>query len=118
MEKLIIKIGDAKDVKNELKEVFHNPTKGQKGTHTLYLKSSKDFYEILSPQRLDLLRYITANPLEKNTISELAKKLKRKQEAISRDTTLLCGYKMIQKTKEKQKVYVKAQYNSLDLKLA
>jgi len=118
MEKLIIKIGSAKDVKNELRKVFNDPTKGKNGTHTLYLKNSKDFYEILSPQRLDLLRYITGNPFEKNTISELAKKLERKQEAISRDTTLLCGYKMIQKTKEKQKVYVKALYKSLDLELA
>ena len=118
MEKLIIKIGDAKDVKSELREVFNDPTQGTKGTHTLYLKSSKDFYEILSPQRLDLLRYITGNPLEKNTISELAKKLERKQEAISRDATMLCGYKMIQKIKEKQKVYVKALYKSLDLELA
>ena len=118
MEKLIIKIGSSKDVKNELREVFNDPTKGKNRTHTLYLKSSKDFYEILSPQRLDLLRYITGNPLEKNTISELAKKLERKQEAISRDTTLLHGYKMIQKIKEKQKVYVKALYKSLDLELA
>ena len=118
MKKLIIKIGSLKNMKDELTEVFNDPSKGKVGTHTLYLKHSKDLYEILSPQRLELLRYITRNPLEKNTISELAKKLERKQEAISRDATLLYGYKLIQKVKEKQKVYVKALYKSLDLELA
>ena len=118
MKKLIIKIGSLKNMKDELNEVFNDPSKGNVGTHTLYLKHSKELYEILSPKRLELLRYITGNPLEKNTISELAKKLKRKQEAISRDATLLYGYKMIQKEKEKQKVYIKALYKSLDLELA
>jgi len=118
MEKLVIKIGSSEDVKKELISIFKEPKKGKKGTHTLYLKNSKDFYEILSPQRLDLLRYITGNPLEKNTISQLAKKLNRRQEAISRDTILLSKYKIIQKSKEKQKVYVKALYTSFDLELA
>ena len=117
MEKLIIKIGSLKDMKNELQSVFKNPEKGKSGTHTLYLKNSKEINEILSPQRIELLQYITKNSSKNNTISELAKKLKRKQEAISRDTILLSKYNIIQKTKKKQKVYIKALYHSLNLNL-
>ena len=117
MEKLIIKIGSLNDMKNELQDVFKNPKKRKIGTHTLYLKNSKEINEILSPQRIELLQYITKNSSKDNTISELAKKLKRKQEAISRDTILLSKYNIIQKTKKKQKVYIKALYHSLNLNL-
>jgi predicted transcriptional regulator len=115
MKKLIIKIG--KDMKEDLKEVFNNPKSAKVNTHTLYLKDSKDLYEILSPQRIDLLKFITNNTEKKYTISELAKQLKRRQEAISRDTILLSKYRIIEKVKEKQKVHIKAIYDTLDLKL-
>lgn len=115
MKTLIIRIGS--DMKSDIKKVFDNPKKARLNTHTLYLKDSKEFYEILSPQRLELLRFITNNPCDEHTISQLAKKLKRRQEAISRDTILLSKYNIIEKVKEKQRVYVKALYDSLDLQL-
>ena len=116
MKSLIINIGG--NLKADLKKAFENPKENiVLNSHSLYLKDTKELYEILSPQRMELLLYITNHSKEENTISELAEKLKRKQEAISRDAILLSKYNLIKKVKEKQKVYIKAIYNSLDLKL-
>ncbi|MDD3159828.1 MAG: hypothetical protein PHQ98_02580 [Candidatus ainarchaeum sp.] len=116
MKKLIIKIGA--NLKTDLKNAFENPKSFVlPNTHTLYLKNSKEFYEIFSPQRLDLLIYLISNSTEKLSISDLAIKLNRKQEAITRDTILLSKYNLIQKTKEKQKVFVNSIFDSFDLKL-
>ena len=65
-----------------------------------------------------LLRYIIKHQAEKRTISEIAGELKRKQEAISRDAALLTKYNLIQKIKEKQRVYLEALYKSLSIQLA
>ena len=81
MEQLIIKIGG--NMKSDIKKVFDNPKAARKNSHTLYLKNSQDLYEILSPKRLELLRYIINHQTRKKTIGELAEELKRKQEAIS-----------------------------------
>ena len=116
MKTLIIKVGA--NAKKEIISAFQNPKrKAIPNTHTLYLKDTKELYEILSPQRMELLMYLTKNCNKELTITQLATKLNRRQEAISRDTILLQKYNMIQKIKEKQKVYVKAIYDSLDLKL-
>src|SRR3989344_4560119 len=104
--------------RKELKAVFDNPQKAKKNTHTLFLDTNKDLYEILSPKRFELLRYLIKHQAEKQTISEIADELKRKQEAISRDANLLKKYNLIEKIKEKQMVYLKALYSSLDIQLA
>lgn len=116
MQKLIINIGG--DMLKDIKEVFDNPSKGKPGTHTMYLKTSEDLYEMLSPKRLDLLKYIIEHQGEKKSISELASELKRKQEAISRDTNVLAKYGLVKKIKDKKTVYLKAMYGSLVINLA
>ena len=116
MDNLVIKIGA--DKRKELRAVFDNPQKAKKNTHTLFLDTNKDLYEILSPKRFELLRYLIKHQAEKQTISEIADELKRKQEAISRDANLLKKYNLIEKIKEKQMVYLKALYSSLDIQLA
>ncbi len=117
MEKLVIKIGG--NMKKDLKMVFENPKKyGSPNTHTLYLKDSNSLYEMLSPQRLELLRHIIKHQAERKTIGELAKELGRKQEAISRDASFLAARQLIEKIKEKREVYLKALYTSLDIRLA
>jgi len=117
MNTLIVKIGG--NPKDDIKAVFDNPKEnGQPNTNTLYLKDAKELYEILSPQRMELLLYLANNSKEQNTINGLAKKLKRRQEAISRDTIVLERHQLVKKTKEKQKVFVKSMYGTLNLKLA
>ncbi len=116
MEQLIIKIGG--DMKKDLKKVFDDPSKAKTNTHTLYLKNTEEFHKLISPKRLNLLMYIIEHQSEKKTISEIAKELKRKQEAISRDAIMLEKYNLIQKIKEKQMTYLRAIYKSLDIRLA
>lgn len=115
MQKLVIKIGGKmwKDVEN----AFKNPSKALGGTHTLYLKNSEELYEILSPRRMDMLVEIINAQSGRAAIGELAQKLNRKQEAISRDAKLLTKYQLVEKVKEKQKVYLKSLYCALDLQL-
>ncbi|MEW6295512.1 MAG: hypothetical protein AB1467_04435 [Candidatus Diapherotrites archaeon] len=116
MEQLIIKVGEHMD--KDLREVFLEPKKAVPGTHTLYLKNLGELQGILSPKRLELLIHLIKNQEEKNTVSKLAKELKRKQEAISRDSNILVKHNLIKKIKEKQMVYIKALYKSLNIQLS
>ncbi|HZX20435.1 MAG TPA: hypothetical protein VFF13_05460 [archaeon] len=75
----------------------------QKGTdknqpkNVLYLKSYEQLNKLLSPAKLDLLRFIIrlSNEGEDKSVSEIAKELNRKQEAISRDLQQLKGLKLV-----------------------
>lgn len=116
MKKLIIKIGGS--MEKDLKEVFKNPSKGRPGTHTLYLKNTGELQEFLSPKRLDLLMQVIKEQSKKMTIGELAEKLKRKREAISRDAAVLEKYGVIEKVKERQSVYLKPLCESVQLQFA
>ena len=116
MKTMVIKIGG--DMNQDLKRVFKNPKAGKVNSHTLYLKNSEELYEILTPKRLELLRYLINNQSKKSTIGELADELNRKQEAISRDANLLNKYGLIKKTKDKQMVYLTSLYDSLNIELA
>jgi len=115
MQRLIIKIGG--DMRADMKNAFNHPSVDLGGTHTLYLKNSEKLYEILSPRRMDLLSQIINSQSSRITIGELAQKLNRRQEAISRDAKFLTKYQLIEKVKEKQKVYLKSLYSALDLQL-
>ena len=115
MQRLIIKIGG--NMRADVEYAYKNPSKELGGTHTLYLKNSEELYEILSPRRMDLLVEVINAQSNRVTIGELATKLNRKQEAISRDAKLLTKYQLVEKVKEKQKVYLKTLFSSLDLQL-
>ena len=67
---------------------------------------------------MELLLYLTNNQKEENTVTGLAKKLKRMQEAISRDAILLEKHSLIKKTKQKQKVLITPLYDAISLILA
>lgn len=116
MKQLIIKIGG--DMKKDLKEIFEDPKKGLSNSHTIYLKNAEELYELLSPKRIELLRYVINHQGQKNTITQISKKLKRKQEAISRDATILERHSLLQKIREKQAIFLKTIYGSLQIKLA
>lgn len=113
MKQLIIKIGVS--MNKDLKEIFHNPRKGILNSHTIYLKTPYDLYEIFSPKRIELLKYLISHKSEKNSITTVSKELKRKQEAISRDAKLLETRGFIEKIKEKKSTYLKTNYNSLQI---
>ena len=115
MKQLIIKIG--KKMESDLKGIYKSPKKGKPGSHILYLKSAEELYELLSPKRIELLSFVI-NQSTKKTIGEMSKKHRRKQEAVSRDASILSKHELIQKTREKQKTYLKPNYDSLQIQLA
>ena len=117
LEKLVIKMGG--NMKKDLRKVFLNPKKyAQPGTHTVYLKNTEELHELFSPKRLEMLLQLIEDQPRKKTISETAKELKRKQEAISRDAAILEKYELIKKVKEKQKVYLKPTCKTIEIELS
>jgi predicted transcriptional regulator len=116
LKQLIIRIGG--NPQDYLKKIYDNPKSAKPNTHTLFLKKSNELTEILSPKRLELLTHLIKHQTERKTISEIAQELKRKQEAISRDANTLAKYKMLEKVKEEQRVYLQPTYSSLQIELA
>lgn len=112
--KLIIKIGG--NMIEDMRAVWNDPSKAT-GAHTIYVKNAEQFYELFSPKRLELLRHLVLSG-GKESVSEVASKLGRKQEAVSRDAALLEGFNMIEKTKRKKQVYLKAPHATLVVDLA
>lgn len=115
MKQLIIKIGASMD--KDLKELFRDPRKGTPNSHTVYLKTPYDLYKILSPKRIELLKYLISHKSEKNSISAVSKELKRKQEAISRDAKVLERHMFVEKIRKKKSTYLKTNYKSLQIML-
>ncbi len=116
MKKLVIKIGG--NMMGDIRELFQNPQKfrGEPSTHTHYIKSPEELYEIFSPKRIELLAYLLAEKGE--SVTKVSRALKRKQEAISRDANILVRHGMIEKTKEGHTTILKAKYGTLEISLA
>lgn len=108
-----IKIGE---MKKELREIFKHPEKAETGSHTIYLKTPEELYELLTPKRIELLRFALQN--KEKPITKISKALKRKQETISRDASILEKYSLIKKTMDGQKTYIKPLYETLEISLA
>ncbi|HIH09665.1 MAG TPA: hypothetical protein HA254_03250 [Candidatus Diapherotrites archaeon] len=116
-KKLIIKIRGSLD--KDLKEIRNDPSKvPPNGSHTLYLKSVEDLYDLLSPKKLEMLQALLNYPESMKTVTEVSKKTKRKQEAISRDVTALSEHNLIEKIKQGRNVLLKAKYDTLEIQLA
>ncbi len=113
MARLIIKIGY--DMRADIKQVFDAPQKAAHGSHALYLRSTKDLQEILSPKRLELLQHIIESRGE--SVNDASKKLKRKQEAVSRDAGILAFHGLISKKKKAQKTLLEPNYDCLQINL-
>jgi predicted transcriptional regulator len=85
----------------------------------LYLDSFEQLYKLLSPAKLDLLRFlIEYSPNKKpKTVSEIANGLNRHQEAISRDLGQLKQLGLIERKQIKQTVFAQAKIKSINIKL-
>lgn len=114
-KKIIIKIGA--DMMADLRKQSKNPDRSLAGTRTIYLKDMKQFAQIFSPERLHILWQLV-NETQKFTICGLAEKIGRKQEAVSRDISILEQNELIRKEKEKQRVYPKATFREILIQFA
>jgi len=113
MKKLIIKIGADSD--NDLREAWSKPSKELNGTTTVYLKNAIQAHQILSEERLDLMKHIMtySSPA---CVSDLVESTGRKQEAISRDISILESQGMIQKNKNGRKVFIQPKIDSIEIR--
>jgi len=113
MKKLIIKIGG--DLDKDLREAWFNPSKRLMGTTTFYAKNAFQVHQILSEERLDLMRHIM-NYSSPVCVSDLVKSTGRKQEAISRDISILESHQVIEKSKKGTKVFIKPKIDEISIK--
>ncbi len=87
-----IKTGTMEDINKEILRAM----KKRKGVdkHIIYVPDFAVLSRILSPKRLELLRAIKDNP--SMGVSDLAKLLRRKREAVSRDISFLRHWHVIE----------------------
>ncbi|MBU0662688.1 MAG: helix-turn-helix domain-containing protein [Candidatus Diapherotrites archaeon] len=87
--------------------------------NALYLDSYAQLDKLLSPRRMDLLRHLmeTQSKKKPKSVSQIARELNRKQEAISRDITRLKFMGMVVLKKVKQAVYAMPAYSGIDIKV-
>ena len=105
-------------MRDDMRKVFADPSKAEFGTHTVYVKSLEGVQTVLSPQRLELLARIIKGDFANPTIGETAKRLNRKQEAISRDVSGLARHGLIKKTKNGRQVLLSAPFKSIEIRFA
>ncbi len=112
MNKLIIKVGG--NIKADLREAWEHPSKELLGTHTVYVKDTNGVRKLLSPERIHLLKQsleYSSSPC----VSDLVKKTGSKQEAISRDASVLEMYGAIKKVKKGRNVYLEPKIKSIEI---
>ena len=109
------------DIESDYKELFSKkPLKEiTQPKNMLYLDTYEQLDKLLSPKKMDLLRYLiesqeTDNP---KSISEIAKDLNRHQEAISRDINQLKKLGFVMLKRFKQTIYAFPQYSCIDIKV-
>ena len=109
------------DMDQDERDLFANPGKVslKQPENALYVDSYEQLYTILSPARLDLLRYLIQNKRlhRSKPVGQIAKELKRKQEAISRDLHYLQGLKYVDLKKEKQTVYATTELDDIAIQM-
>jgi len=109
------------DIESDYKELFsRKPLKEiAQAKNTLYLDSYEQLDKLLSPKRIDLLRYlIEVQKADKpKSISDIAKALNRHQEAISRDINHLKNLGFVTLKRFKQTVYAFSLYSCIDIKV-
>lgn len=110
MDKLIVR-----NVKNWDSDILKLAKSKESNSYQriLYVRDAKQLSSILSSKRLSLLFDLDKS----KNVSELVKKSKRKQEAISRDLTLLESFDLIKKEKKGREVFIKKKVKKIEIQL-
>ncbi len=116
---LCIAIG--RDMESDFKELFSKKPLSEidQAENMLYLDSYEQLDKLLSPKKMDLLRYLMEEqtPEKPRSITQIAKALHRHQEAISRDIASLKNLGMVLLKKTKQTVYVLPAYAKVNIQI-
>ncbi|MBI4052949.1 MAG: hypothetical protein HY394_02840 [Candidatus Diapherotrites archaeon] len=116
MKKLVIVVGG--DMGQDLRKFMKNPDKKEFGTQRVYVKTFDEVRRVLSPQKLDMLCRFSKGEFGNLTVGETAKRLNRKQEAISRDVSGLARHGLIKKTKKGRQVLLSAPFKSIEIRFS
>jgi predicted transcriptional regulator len=116
---LAIVIGGSADL--DFKELFSGKPLAEimQPGNCLYLKSYEQLDRLLSPARMDLLRYLMASQSgeKPKSVSEIAKALKRHQEAVSRDINYLKARGLVALKRFKQTVYAMPAFSEIKIRI-
>ena len=108
MDKLIIR--NIENWDDDIRNLFKNKNVPD-NQRILYVRDAKQLSSILSSKRLSLLFDLDKS----KNVSEIVKSSKRKQEAVSRDLTLLESFNLIKKTKKGREVLIKKNVNKIQI---
>lgn len=112
MEKLVIRHVSRSD--QDLMDLVNPKKKTPDYQHILYVKDAAQLNSILSSERLSLIFDLKKS----QNVSEIVKRTGRKQEAISRDATMLEHYGLITKKKLGRKTYLKTRVKKIEIDLS
>ncbi|MBI3032557.1 hypothetical protein HYY69_03715 [Candidatus Woesearchaeota archaeon] len=93
------------NIKNEMEKDIQNIEQGTAYPKKKIVMTPETFSKVFTPQRIRLLMAIRKNNIK--SISELARNLKRKFEAVHRDISYLKGVGLIALVKQNNKVIPK-----------
>jgi predicted transcriptional regulator len=111
MDKLIIRHESRSD--QDIRDLANKDIKTPDYQRILYVKDAKQLASILSSKRMSLLFDLKKS----KNVSELTKQTGRKQEAISRDATILESAGLITKTKKGRKTFLKTRVKKIEIDL-
>lgn len=112
MNKLIIKLES--EMNADIRRVFNPKEAINLPENTLYVKDAQQLSNILSSGKLLLLLDLKKS----QNVSEVAEKTGRKQEAISRDASILESAGLITKTKKGRQTYLKTKVKKIEIDLS
>ncbi len=116
-KELTIYIGG--DMDKDERELLETPKGLDQPTNILYLDSYEQLDHLLSPKKLDLLRYLIQENKKggEKSVGEIASELNRQQEAISRDLHYLKNLKLVDLRKVSQTVYPHTEFQSINIEM-
>ncbi|MDD3083498.1 MAG: hypothetical protein PHP82_00560 [Candidatus ainarchaeum sp.] len=112
MGKLIIRHESRSD--QDIRDLFNSNIDTPNSQRILYVKDAKQLSSILSSERMSMLFDLN----ESKNVSELTKKTGRKQEAISRDASILEAAGLITKTKKGRQTFLKTRVKKIEIDLS
>jgi predicted transcriptional regulator len=112
MNKLVIRVGA--NPMNDLKKIWHKPLKNKMGNYYTYINDLSELQGLFSSQRLRLILEL----MREENVSNISKKTGRKQEAISRDASILESAGLITKTRKGRKTFLKTRVKKIVIDLS
>jgi len=100
--KIEVRVGSVEDLRQDVNRIFDNPKSADnEPDHVIYL-SPRDVPKFLSEERIRLIHEMRKGDY---TINQLAIKLKRKRENVSRDINLLKHLKLVDVKKNGREIH-------------